>query len=184
MIVDLSVQVSKVAADEVFGNEKMASFGHLGTHFDVMNKVFPIDLAIRDGIIVDVQNVQDRDIDVCDVNLSIIKPGVFVAFCTGFIERVDYGAKEYFMDHPQLSDELIDALLACKVAIIGVDFAGVRRGAQHTPKDQYCADNGVFIVENLCNLNKVIGSDNITMYTFPIHFAEMSGLPCRVMCEI
>ena len=26
---------------------------------------------------------------------------------------------------------------------IGVDFAGVRRGKEHTPMDQYCADRGV-----------------------------------------
>ena len=184
MIVDLSILVRKAAIDEVFNNEKMASFGHLGTHFDVMNKTFPIDFAIREGIAVDVRNVSGRDIDVCDVDLSIIKPGVFVAFCTGFIERVNYGTKEYFKAHPQLSDDLVDALLERKVAIIGIDCAGVRRGAEHTPKDQYCVDNGVFVVENLCNLEKVIGADKITMYTFPINFDEMSGLPCRVMCEI
>ncbi len=79
---------------------------------------------------------------------------------------------------------LRSSFLFRKVAIIGVDFAGVRRGAEHTPKDQYCADNRVFVVENLCNLAKVIGTEKITMYTFPINFEEMSGLPCRVMCEV
>ena len=82
---------------------------------------------------------------------------MFVAFYTGFIEKTGYGGKAYFTGHPQLSDDLIDALLAKGISIIGVDFAGVRRGKEHTLKDQYCADHGVFIIENLCNLQSVIG---------------------------
>ena len=41
MLVDLSVKVSKTASGNALDNEKMASFGHLGTHFDVMNKEIP-----------------------------------------------------------------------------------------------------------------------------------------------
>ncbi len=35
----------------------------------------------------------------------------FVAFYTGFIEKEGYGGHVYFTEHPQLSNELIDALL-------------------------------------------------------------------------
>ena len=48
--------------------------------------------------------------------------------------------------------------------------------------DQHCADQGVFIVENLCNLNKVIG--RCVINTYPMNYAEMTGLPCRVVAEI
>ena len=74
-----------------------------------------------------------------------------------------------------------------KVSIIGVDFAGVRRGAEHTPKDQYCVDRGVFIIENLCNLDKILRGKNqeiFTVNTYPVNFEGMSGLPCRVAGEI
>lgn len=110
---------------------------------------------------------------------------MFVAFYTGFIEDHGYGGKTYFKEHPQLSDKLIDALLDKKISIIGIDFAGVRRGKEHTPKDQYCADKGVFIIENLCNLSKVLesGSEFIAC-TYPMNYAEMSGLPCRVIAKI
>ena len=43
-----------------------------------------------------------------------------------------------------------------KISMIGVDFAGIRRGKEHTPKDQYCADRGVFVVENLCGLSRLL----------------------------
>ena len=116
------------------GNEKKALVGHLGTHFDVMNKEFPLEYTKRSAVVFDVSDVGGRDIDITDVDLSMVKKDMFVAFYTGFIEKIGYGGKVYFTEHPQLSDELIDALLDKGVSIIGVDFAGVRRSKEHTPK--------------------------------------------------
>ena len=60
----------------------------------------------------------------------------------------------------------------------------MRRGSEHTPKDQYCADRGVFVVENLLGLEKLLGYADFTVYTFPMSYADMSGLPCRVIAEV
>ena len=110
---------------------------------------------------------------------------MFVAFYTGFIEKEGYGTKTYFTEHPQLSNELLEALLQKQVSIIGVDFAGVRRGKEHTLMDQHCADQGVFIIENLCNLGNVLkNGGSFTAHTYPMNYAEMTGLPCRVVAEI
>lgn len=110
---------------------------------------------------------------------------MFVCFYTGFIEDEGYGTKKYFTEHPQLSNGLLEALLQKKVSIIGVDFAGVRRGKEHTPMDQYCADHGVFIIENLCNLCSVLKNGNtFIVNTYPMNYAEMTGLPCRVVADI
>lgn len=153
-----------------------------------MNKEFPLKFTKREGIVFDIHDIPtDRDVDVSDIDISLVEPNMFIAFYTGFIEREDYGTKAYFTLHPQLSNELIDQLLDRKVSIIGIDCAGVRRSLEHTPKDQYCADKGVFIVENLCNLNKLLDGKNIlkfTANTYPINFANMTGLPCRVVAWI
>ena len=110
---------------------------------------------------------------------------MFVAFCSGFIEKETYGTKKYFKEHPQLSHELIEALIDKKISIIGIDFAGIRRGKEHTPADQLCADNDVFVVENLCNLKKIIVvNEYFVARTYPISFTGMSGLPCRVVAEM
>lgn len=148
----------------------------------MMNKEFPLEYTRRRAVVFDVSAVKDRDIDVADIELSKVGKDMFVAFYTGFIEKEGYGGKAYFTGHPQLSNELIDALLVKEVSIIGVDFAGVRRGKEHTPKDQYCADHGVFIIENLCNLKAVIGE--CIIHTYPMNYAEMTGLPCRVVAEL
>lgn len=108
---------------------------------------------------------------------------MFIGFHTGFIEEAGYGSSRYFHDHPVLTRELIELLVARGVSIIGIDFAGVRRHEEHTPTDQYCADNGVFIVENLCNMKKVVGKE-LVVYTFPLNYGNSSGLPCRVAAKI
>ncbi len=132
-----------------------------------------------------VSGVKNRDIDVSDIDLDKVSSDMFVAFYTGFVEKEGYGTKKYFTEHPQLSRRLIEALLHKKISIIGVDFAGVRRGKEHTPMDQHCADHGVFIIENLCNLKSLLeNGDTFIANTYPMNYADMTGLPCRVVAKI
>lgn len=184
MFIDLTVRVTRELQKFAGENEKKANFGHLGTHFDVMDKEFPIDNFRKEAIMFHVQEAgQQRDIEISDINPDRIEKGAFVIFHTGFIEQEEYGTRRYFTEHPQLSDALIDVLLEKGVSMIGIDCAGVRRGKEHTPKDQYCADRGVFIIENLCHLEK-LPVDKFTVNTYPINFEGMTGLPCRVVAEI
>ena len=182
MLIDLTLRITPRMAADAQGNEKKALVGHLGTHFDVMNKEFPLEYTRRRAVVFDVSAVTGRDIGMADIDLSKVEKDMFVAFYTGFIEKVGYGGKDYFTGHPQLSNELIDALLGREISIIGIDCAGVRRGKEHTPKDQYCADRGVFVVENLCNLKTVTGE--CIIHTYPMNYAGMTGLPCRVIAEV
>ena len=185
MLIDITLGISKKMMDNAMKNDKKALEGHLGTHFDVMDKFFPLEYTQRKGIVFDVSSVKDRDIEVSDIDISMIGEDMFIAFYTGFIEAEGYGTLEYFTKHPQLSNGLIDELLDRKISIIGVDFAGIRRGKEHTPKDGYCADRGVFIVENLCNLKEVLEHGNtFTAHTYPMKFTESTGLPCRVIAEV
>lgn len=185
MLIDITLKITPKMVSDAQGNEKKSLTGHLGTHFDVMNKEFPLEYTERRGIIFDVSHVKGRDIDISDVDLDRIEEGMFTAFYTGFIEEQGYGGKIYFTEHPQLSHALIDALLEKKITMIGVDFAGIRRGKEHTPKDQYCADRGVFVVENLCGLSRLLVSTReFTACTYPMNYVGMTGLPCRVVAKI
>lgn len=185
MLIDITLKITPKMVTDAQGNEKKALVGHLGTHFDVMNKEFPLEYTERKGIVFDVSNISNRDIELSDIELSKIEKDMFVAFYTGFIEKEEYGSAVYFKEHPQLSDELIDALLEKEISIIGIDFAGVRRGKEHTPKDQYCADRGVFIIENLCNLKEVLNNGAYFIAsTYPMNYVGMTGLPCRVVARV
>jgi kynurenine formamidase len=183
-MVDLTIMVTKEQLKSVDKSEDIFPYGHIGTHFDVMNKEFPIAYTKLEGLIFDVSKVSNRDIDIDDINIKKLKKNLFVGFYTGFIDQVEYATEKYNQQHPQLSDALIDVLLDHEVAIIGVDFAGIRRGKEHPPKDQYCADKGTFVVENLCNLDKLLNKGSVRINTYPIKFGGMSGLPCRVIGEI
>lgn len=185
MLIDITLKITPKMVSDAQGNEKKALVGHLGTHFDVMNKEFPLNYTKRQGVVFDVSDITNRDITSADIDLNAVHKGMFVAFYSSFIEHEPYGTKPYFSTHPQLSDELIDRLLEKDISIIGIDFAGVRRGKEHTPKDQYCANHGVFIIENLCNLKSILDKGGLfTAHTYPMNYAEMSGLPCRVVAEI
>ena len=183
---DLTVPVRKAKWEAIFSAERMTAFGHLGTHFDVMNKEFPVDDLKRPGKLVEASGIRDRDIALADMADAAIDAGDFVIFHTGFLARTGYGTPQYFAEHPQLSPELIEHLLAKRVSLIGIDAAGLRRGKEHTPTDQACADQGVFVVENLANLetlHREAGTLPFTVYTFPLSFEGLTGLPCRVFAE-
>ena len=162
-------------------------FGHFGTHFDVMNKEFPLEYCERDGVIFDVSHIHDRDIEASDINLDFVQRNSFVLVRTGMIDRSEYASQEYFKEHPQLSHVLLRQLIEKRVSMIGIDMAGVRRGNEHAIADQLCADNGVFIIENLVNLSKVIQEANtgktFIVHTYPMNLKGYTGLPSRVVAE-
>jgi hypothetical protein len=72
-------------------NEKIVSSGHLGTHFDIMDKSFPLDLIERDGIVFDISQIRGRDVQANDIDLTLMKEGMFIAFYSGFINEEVYG---------------------------------------------------------------------------------------------
>lgn len=185
MKIDVTLKITPNMLKDAPGNENKALVGHVGTHFDVMNKEFPLDYTQRSVVVFDVSSVKNRDIDVTDIELDKVTSDMFVAFYTGFIETEAYGTQRYFKEHPQLSNELIEALLKKNISIIGVDCAGIRRGKEHTPIDQYCADRGVFVIENLCNLKTVVDTSGpVVAHTYPINYTGITGLPCRVVMEV
>ena len=181
----MKLDITLCITTDMLRGDSMAPAGHLGTHFDVMDKVFPLDYTCRRGIVFDVGHIEGRDIDIADVPLQLVEQDMFVAFRTAFGETEPYGTVRYQKEHPQLSDALIDALLEKKISIIGVDFAGIRRGKEHIPADQLCADRGVFVIENLRNLGEILAhGGSFTAHTYPLNCVGMTGIPCRVIAEI
>ena len=184
MMVDVTLRITPEMMGAAWEHTAKSLVGHLGTHFDVMDKEFPLEYTCRKGVVFDVSHVRERDIEPADIALENVERDSFAAFYTGFMEKTEYGTQQYFKEHPQLSGTLIEALLDKGVSIIGVDCAGVRRAPEHVPMDQRCAEHGVFVVENLCNLNALLDLGRpFTMRTYPIRVAGITGLPCRVVAE-
>jgi len=161
---------------------------HLGTHLDIMKKEFPLDYIERKAIVFDVSEVKNRDITVDDIDFTKIKKDMCIVFHTGCIEENRYGSKSYFSkEHPQLSKELINKLLDCRISLIAIDFPGIRRGAEHITADQLCADNLVFVIENICNLKAVLENNKSREFivnTYPANYIDVTGLPCRMIARV
>lgn len=189
MLIDLTLEITPKMAADAQGNEKKALVGHLGTHFDVMNKEFPLEYTRRQGIVFDVSEAaaEGREIGISDIPVDQVQKGMFTAFYSGFMEKEPYGSRTYFTEHPQLSHDLIEALLQRGAALIAVDFAGVRRGREHTPTDQLCADSNTFVIENVWGLGELLAASKdgrFMAHTYPMRYAQMTGLPCRVVAEV
>ena len=185
--IDLTVEIDESLWGNALEKRKMSAFGHLGTHLDVMNKEFPLEKCVLKGRIIDVSSVRGKDIEIADAHFAAVSEGEFVLVHTGFLRQAGYGTEVYAKNHPQISHSLIRFLVGQKVGMIGIDAAGVRRGAEHAPTDQYCADNGIFILENLANLDLLwssAGNKSFTVYTFPLRLKGATGLPCRVIAEV
>ncbi len=190
MKLDLSVKVEKTMVEALTSQtikQDIDKTGHVGTHFDVMNKAFPIKNIITQGRIFDISHIKEDEVETEDLDLSLVHPGDFVMFHSGILKKHGYGSKEYFANFLELSDELIDSLIDKKVSFIGVDMGGVKRPKNHLRIDQYCADKGVFIIENLDNLDillKEAKANPFTVYTFPLNLHGFTGLPCRIVVEV
>ena len=183
MLIDITLKITPEMIENASSKPELK--GHLGTHFDVMEQEFPLGYTEREGIVFDVSGVTDRDIALSDIDIDRVGKGMFVAFYTGFVERVGYDGEGYFKLHPQLTHELIDALVDRGVSILALDFAGVRRGKEHTRMDRYCAEHGTFVVENLCGLKAVLDAGGrFIAHTYPMNCIGISGLPCRVVAEL
>ncbi len=192
MKIDLSFKVDKEVLEELAGSVSQAYMnlekqGHVGTHFDVMDKEFSIDKIITKGRVFDISHIKTGEVKGNGLDLSSVEKGDFVMFYSGILKRLRYGSKEYLSTYIELSNELIDYLIDKEVNFIGVDMAGAQKPATHLYIDQYCADRGVFIIENLDNLDLLLekaSNKSFTAYTFPVNMSGFSGLPCRVIAEI
>lgn len=57
MLIDITLKITPKMADESNKNTAKELVGHLGTHFDVMDKEFPLEYTKRRGIVFDVSRV-------------------------------------------------------------------------------------------------------------------------------
>ncbi len=186
-LIDITVRVTPEMVANIQGTGTKPVVGHLGVHVDVMDKEFPLEFVEREGIVFDIRHSLDRDITQKDFNSDLVKAGMFVAFYSGWAETEGYSTPKYTHEHPQLAVELIEWLVSRGVSIIALDFAGIRRPAEHRYYDQYCADRGVFVIEHLCHLDKILQGRSYATFsanTYPVHFEGVSGLPARVVAKI
>ena len=180
MEMKLSLDVDKKIIDNIINEKAYGRLGHLGTHIDIMDKSFPLEYLKRKAIVFKLKDY--KEIVLKDIDINRIEEDSIILFYTGQLDKYGYGTKEYNKDHPILSYELIDYLIFKKISLIGIDFPGLRRGLEHTPIDAYLSDNGIFVIENMVNIDKLPLECVVNIK--PIKHGGSSGLPCVVIAEV
>ena len=179
MLIDLTLKI-----DPAKGTSAIAKLGHYGTHLDIMDKEIPIENFITKGKLIDITQIRNRLIEKTDIPQDInIDKKDFVIFRSNWLKDQGYATPDYFSEHPHLSDDTIDFLLAKQISFIGLDFPGAQRKEKHLLIDNKCASQDVYIIENLDNLH-LVTKNEFKVYCFPMHLTGSTGIPIRIVADL
>lgn len=154
---------------------------HSATHIDVVSRDVQIlvDRFIGPGKLLDMTGIEDRPIGPEDCLQSNICKGDFVLFKTGWDRYL--GTQKYFQ-HPELSPETVEWLTNKQVNMVGIDASGLGRGKNHGLYDRLLTEKGIYVIENLTNLDRVT-AETFRVYCFPLSIEKAEALPARVLVE-
>ena len=155
---------------------------NMGTHIDVMNPdvVIENERLIGEGIKFDVSHIPNKVIKLKDLDLSLIKEGVYVFFQTNWDQYFE--DEEKYNNHPEISIEVIKYPVDKNVNIIGIDTLGLGVSKNHGIIDKYLGDHKMYAIENLCNL-KNIPNKNFKVYCLPMKIEGLDGYSTRILVE-
>ncbi|HOC77807.1 MAG TPA: cyclase family protein [Methanofastidiosum sp.] len=156
---------------------------HIGTHIDtiVKDNLIEVDRLIGRGVLIDISNVKESQILMEHINNpNLVKKGDFVFFKTNWSNKIE--SNDYY-NHPELSFEVLDFLVGKGINMVGIDALGLGKGKNHGIYDRYLASKGVFIIENLTNLD-LIKKESFMVYCFPLSVENLEAIPARVVVDV
>jgi kynurenine formamidase len=107
-----------------------------------------------------------------------IRPGDTVLFYTGHFERC-YGTPEYATHQPGLTREATEYIIDKGAVNFGVDNTSPDMWLDKTyPCHTVCAQRRITHIENLCNLDKLVGK-RFTFIALPLKIRKGTGSPLR-----
>ena len=176
---DISLLEDKSYEKDGYTSYIIKSGMHLGTHIDAPMHLtndkrfiseFSLDNFYGRGIILDCRGE------------SLVKPKKeyeellynkeVVIIYTGFENK--YGEKEYYENHPIISLELIKLFIEKGIKMIGFDMPSLDRFPFESHK--MLLKNEIFILENLCNVNKLLNVKEFNIVAFPLKIEAEGSL--------
>ena len=73
MMIDITLQITPEMMGTAWENTAKNLVGHLGTHFDVMDKEFPLEYTKRKAVVFDVSHIRGRGVECQDVDLDQVE---------------------------------------------------------------------------------------------------------------
>ena len=113
------------------------------------------------------------------VSLTEVRKGDIVLVLTGFYKK--FGQAEYYEKYPEITEDFAKKLVDLGVKIVGVDTPSPDRPPFNIHK--LLLKNDVLIIENLTNLEKLLGIKKFEIFAFPPNF-DVEGSPVRVVAKV
>jgi kynurenine formamidase len=145
---------------------------HVGTHIDTpmhllpderMVASFPLERFIGRGVLLDVRG--EGSIRMKEKYEKIIAPGDIVLLFTGFDSHFN-NEKIYFHAYPCVEQGLVDFFISRRISILGMDMFGP--DYPPFPTHQALLSQDIFLLENLTNLQSLVGVQNFEVIAFPL----------------
>lgn len=172
---------------DTYNDHKLVSQMHVGTHIDapfhminngkLINEI-PLETFIGHGVLINAEN--KKEINVILLNNIKINSGDIVLVYTGFSKN--YYDKKYFENCPIVNNEFAEELIKRKIKMIGFDFSGPDVDLSWPVHKIFLGAN-IPIIENLNNLDKLIGTSNFEIIAFPLNL-KSDASPLRVLAKI
>ncbi|MHA3774581.1 cyclase family protein [Verrucomicrobiota bacterium sgz303538] len=159
---------------------------HTGTHMDAPLHMVPGGVRLSDippdrffgrGVLIDARG---RDlVDIALLKGIKLRRGDVVLVLTGFSEQ--FGKPGYFRDYPVITEAFAEVLVRAGVSALGLDTPSPDRDPYAVHK--LLLGNGVLIIENLTNLEALVGKRILEVIALPAKF-EADAAPVRVVAKI
>jgi kynurenine formamidase len=149
---------------------------HMIAHGKRMDEI-PPETFIGKGVLIDARGA--RLIDANLLEGLTIEPGSIVLIYTGFGAK--YRDRSYFENFPTITEEFAKRVVESKVKIVGMDLPGPDQPP--FPIHKALLGNGILIIENLTNLDKLLGVTNFEVIALPAKL-HADAAPARVIARI
>ena len=165
--------------DAGYVTHRLESNMHTGTHMDAPFHIksdlltidkFPVDLFSGSAAVINVHGLSN--ISMQPAWEPLFRNHKVVLFYSGW--SAAWGTDSYYYDYPEFDPEIAESLVNCGVRIAGFDSPSPDKA----PFDFHTIflKNERFLIENLTNLDKLIGKDNITFIAFPLKIEAEASL--------
>ena len=166
---------------------------HTGTHIDApyhfVKKGQKIDQIVTkrlvtEAVLIKIRKGSDQAITKTDIQkfekkFGKIDDGSTVIFHTGWQKNLK--KKSYFLKNPGLTVSGGNYLASKKINLVGIDSPSIDLGINNKFSVHHVlAKNGILIVENLSNLEK-IHSEKFHLIVAPLKLKNATGSPVRAM---
>lgn len=166
-------------------NHRLDISMHTGTHIDAPmhlteSKEYISELSLESfiatGCVIDVRN--QPIIKMKTEYEELIKENSIVLLYTGLDKF--YGMQKYYEEHPILDIDLCEFLLKKNIKMLGIDMPSPDKYPFQIHK--LLLKNKVYIIENLTNLDKLLGNKNFEIIAFPLKI-KADGSMARVVAR-